>query len=155
MSPYRSFNSKASRAFGQFSEPDDAGNYILNKKAKATFCKANQCIPSRTVATQGNLLLLRQSNTLKYYNYDNSFNKANLNINLLTKLNLKNVTVLEEINNVPNTPYLNYNIDPLGQLFGNTPCGANNYVSYMVYNPPNSLPTPTTPMEDSSTSTST
>ena len=140
--PSRPFNSNTTRAFGQFNEPDDAGNYILNKSAKATFCKANQCIPSTNIYTQSNLLLLRRSNTLKYYNYTNSFNKANLNINLLTKLNLKNVDVLNKINNVPTQPYLNYNIDPKGQLFGETPCGAKNFVSYMVYNPPNSLPTP-------------
>jgi hypothetical protein len=140
--PSRPYNSNTSRAFGQFSEPDDAGNYIINKKAKATFCRANQCIPSTTVNTQNNLLLLKRSNTLKYYNYTNSFNKANLNINLLTKLDLKNVTVLEQINTVPNKPYLNYNIDPQGELFGNTPCGASNFVSYMLYNPPNSFPTP-------------
>ena len=30
-------------------------------------------------------------------------------------------------------PYLDYNIDPCGNLFGNTICGINNYVNYMVY----------------------
>ena len=32
------------------------------------------------------------------------------------------------------TPYLVYNIDPSGNLFGNSICGINNYVRYMRYN---------------------
>ena len=30
-------------------------------------------------------------------------------------------------------PFLDYNIDPSGNLFGNTICGINNFVRYMVY----------------------
>ena len=33
-------------------------------------------------------------------------------------------------------PYLDYTIDPCGNLFGNTLCGSNNYRHYLVYNPP-------------------
>ena len=57
----------ANKAFGQFTEPDEAGNYVLNKKAKAIFCTANSCKPHVTVNTQSNLLLLNRSNYLKYY----------------------------------------------------------------------------------------
>lgn len=32
--------------------------------------------------------------------------------------------------------YLNYTIDPLGELFGKTSCGALNYTNYMIFNPP-------------------
>jgi len=133
------------RIFGQFKEPNRAGDYILNKKAKTTFCGANVCTPSTTVNTQGNLLLLRKSNALKYYNYTDSFNKANLNVNLLTKSNLRGVTVLN-YNPQINQPYIAYSIDPYGQLFGSSLCGTNNYVSYMVYNPRNSLPVPNPPI---------
>lgn len=135
----------ANKMFGQFSEPDEAGNYILNKKAKATFCSANNCIPNVTVNTQSNLLLLKKSNMLKYYNSNKNFNKANLNINLLTKLDVKDINVYQEINPLDNPPYLKYTIDPSGILFGNTPCGLYNYVSYMLYNPPNSFPVPELP----------
>jgi len=31
---------------------------------------------------------------------------------------------------------LKYTIDPLGELFGKTPCGILNYTNYMVFNPP-------------------
>ena len=40
-------------------------------------------------------------------------------------------------------PFLDYNIDPSGVLFGNTICGANNYVSFMVYNLPYQTTNPT------------
>ena len=30
-------------------------------------------------------------------------------------------------------PFLDYNIDPSGNLFGNTICGINNWEKYMVY----------------------
>jgi hypothetical protein len=139
--------SAPTRTFGQFKEPDDAGSYILKKKAKTTFCGANMCTPSITVNTQGNLLLLKNSNALKYYNCSRTFNKANLNINLLTKLNLQDVTVLNAQDNITGIyTFLNYYIDPSGTLFGNNPCRINNYVSYMVYNPPNSFPVPDPPL---------
>jgi hypothetical protein len=61
---------------------------------------------------------------------------------LITKLDLKDVTVVEDFSgnvvpstiNVTSIPYLSYNIDPSGNLFGNSQCGINNYVKYMVYN---------------------
>jgi hypothetical protein len=145
----RSFTKTApTRTFGQFKEPDDAGSYILKKKAKTTFCGANMCTPSITVNTQGNLLLLRKSNALKYYNCADRFNKANLNINLITKLDLQGVTVMNAQDNITGIyTFLNYYIDPSGTLFGNNPCRINNYVSYMVYNPPNSFPVPNPPLE--------
>jgi hypothetical protein len=91
------------------------------------------------VNTQGNLLLLRKSNALKYYNCFQNFNKANLNINLLTKLDLTNVNVMNIVSNYFSINYgqfVRFIIDPSGQLFGNTPCGLNNFTHYMVYNPP-------------------
>jgi hypothetical protein len=128
----------ANKTFGQFHEPNNSGDYVLNKKAKTTFCGANMCTPSITVNTQGNLLLLKKSNALNYYNCINSFNKANLNINLLTKLEVS-IPVLTPSSiplsyPVDTPPYLYYTIDPSGVLFGNTPCGLNNYVSFMLYN---------------------
>ena len=63
-----------------------------------------------------------------------------LNINLITKLDLTNVPVIQNFinNDIPTTivltsiPYLEYNIDPSGNLFGNTICGINNYEKYRV-----------------------
>jgi hypothetical protein len=130
--------------FGVFKEPQSSGDYILNKKAKTVYCNPNICIPIKNVGSQSNLNMLKLSNYLKYYNCKNSFNNRNLNVNLITQLNLMDVPVLQ--NNItlacPTTmtktsnvidkdpPYI-YTIDPSGNLFGNTTCGINNYVGYM------------------------
>lgn len=134
------------KSFGVFKEPQDAGSYINNKTAKTTFCNPNLCRPSKTVNTEGNLLLLQQSNRLTFYKDGyTTFNKSNLNMNLITKLDLTDVPVIQNNNtpfNVPTDissgeiPYLNYQIDPSGVLFGNTTCGINNYLNYLMYNPP-------------------
>ena len=63
--PISSFNSaQFNRTFGQFNEPEYAGAYILNKKAKTMYCAANNCIPSVKVASQSNMLTLKKSNLL-------------------------------------------------------------------------------------------
>jgi hypothetical protein len=139
----RTFTSPtANKAFGQFKESNQQSDYIINKKAKTTFCGANICTPSVKVNTQSNLLLLNRSNNLKYYNCNNSFNKANLGVNLITKLDLNGMNIIQ--NNSTNTtpssidpnkiPFSTYTIDNNGLLFGNTPCGLTNYVNYMLYN---------------------
>ena len=136
-------------AFGVFSEPQTAGDYLYNKKAKATFCIANKC--ATRVNSESNLLLLNRAKKLKYYPCQNYFNKANLNVNLISKLDLKDVPVVSNIDtNISpttitknNIPFLDYNIDPNGFLFGNTICGVNNYVSFMIYNSPYKTKNPT------------
>jgi len=148
----RSFNSSGKKAFGVFSEPQDAGDYIYNKKARASYCVANSCIPAVNVGSQGNLLLFNRSNKLSVYPCKNIINKSNLNINLITTLNLSGVPVIEnmttqtvptsiEPTTVANTsstnyPYLTYNVDPSGNLFGNNVCGINNYLSYLEFSTP-------------------
>jgi len=136
------YTNTAKPAFGVFKESQNAGDYIYNKKAKTTFCSGNICVPSRAVDTQSNLLLLKRSNRLNYYACSN-YNTANLNINLLTTLNLSNVPVIQS-NVSPyetptaittaSTPYLDYIIDPSGNLFGNNTCGLLNYEKYLISN---------------------
>ena len=74
----------------------------------------------------------------------NNFNNYNLNINLATKLDLTNISIIEDAsgnicpttiiyNEIPNF-YNRYIIDPKGELFGNTECGVNNFLSYLVLN---------------------
>jgi hypothetical protein len=137
-------SSSANKAFGVFSGSQDAGIYLYNKKAKTTYCNANICTPTLTVGSESNYLLFKRANKLRVYPCLNSINKANLNINLITKLDLTNVHVIQDfsgntwpssintMNTVPD-PYLRYNIDPSGNLFGNTICGINNWEKYMVY----------------------
>ena len=141
----KSYVSNSARsAFGVFKEPQNAGQYILNKKAKTTFCNPNICPPNKRVKTQENLYLLKTSNRLFYKKFN--FNKNNLNSNLITALDLKNVCAIKNntTNVCPTTlvtysdsvtidyPFLTYTIDPNGQLFGNTTCGLNNYNNYRV-----------------------
>jgi hypothetical protein len=133
-------SSSANKAFGVFSEPQNTGDYIYNKKTKATYCNANICTPSLTVGSESNYLLFKRAQKLRVYPCLNSIDKANLNINLITKLNLTGVPVIEDASgNIPSTintsatPYKDYKIDPSGNLFGNTICGINNWEKYMVY----------------------
>jgi hypothetical protein len=145
----RSFNSSGEKAFGVFSEPQDAGDYIYNKKARASYCVANNCTPAVNVGSQGNLLLFNRSNKLSVYPCKNIINKSNLNINLITTLNLSGVPVIKNMTTqaIPtsiepttvanasstNYPYLTYDVDPSGNLFGNNVCGINNYLSYLEF----------------------
>jgi len=133
-------SSSANKAFGVFSEPQNAGDYIYNKKTKSTYCNANICTRSLTVGSESNYLLFKRAKKLRLYPCLNSIDKANLDINLITKLNLTGVPVIEDASgNIPSTittaatPYKDYKIDPSGNLFGNTICGINNWEKYMVY----------------------
>jgi len=133
-------SSSANKAFGVFSEAQDAGEYINNKKTKATYCSANICSRSLTVGSESNYLLFKKSNKMIVYPFLNSINKADLNINLITKLDLSGNIPVEDLSgnsltdiNTSDNPYLIYNIDPSGNLFGNTICGINNWEKYMVY----------------------
>lgn len=135
-----SFNVGSGKSsFGSLKEPIESGCYTYNLKAKTTFCVGNNCIPSRTVDTQSNLLLLKRSNRLSYYPKKNAFNYANLNVNLISKLNVKDVCVIKNMHtkDCPTTisvvpiPSLTYDIDPSGNLFGETTCGLNNFTNYV------------------------
>ena len=118
----------AKATFGVFKEPQTTGDYIINKKINTVFCPTKKCIPCKSFNSQGNLLLTKN---IPY----KSINTANLNINLITELNLKNVNVLQTYD-MSSNPYFYYDIDPSGQLFGNTVCGTNNFLNYLEYNPP-------------------
>jgi hypothetical protein len=142
-------------AFGVFNESLEAGEYILNKKAKATFCRPDVCKGNKKVGSQGQLLLLNKSNYLHYYTNPNSYNPSQLNSNLVTTLDLSGVPVMQS-NSPPfetptpikphtdptSRPYLDYIIDPSGNLFGNTQCGIYNFLNYRVYNPHYNNPNP-------------
>ena len=145
--PHSFNNFSAKSAFGSNKGTNEAGNYILKKKARATYCTSSSCPPRYNLNTQGELNLLRRAKYIDRTNNRIPFNKNNLNINLITKLDLNNVCVIEDASGnvcandgivytkIPNF-YNSYIIDPNGQLFGNTSCGVNNFLNYLVYNPP-------------------
>jgi len=132
-----------SRTFGTTKQIKDSGQHVIDKKATSIFCDRNNCFTS--VANQGCYDLLNLSKLLNRpvkYNYDN------LNINLVTKLNLTGVPVIQKNSTgacptsieVPANPssetddyiYTAYTIDPSGNLFGNTECGLDNWKNYLV-----------------------
>jgi hypothetical protein len=112
---------QAKKAFRSFREPLDASDYIIKRKGKAQ--------------------------NLNYGCCGNMINPYDLYVNLISKLDLKGVTVIQSNNLAslgespteidPNVvPFLDYIVDPSGALFGNTPCGINNFVELMVYDAP-------------------
>ena len=141
--PFKPYMGK--NTFGVLKKPQDAGEYTQKKRASYSFCPPNVCVPSRTVATQGNRLLLREANRIYFSDCRDPYSIANLNINLVTKLDLTDVPVIQESASpysVPTNlslsaiPYLDYTIDPSGNLFGNTVCGTDNFQNYLKFNPP-------------------
>ena len=100
----------------------DEGEYILSKSASSTFC--NTSCPSNKLigANYEKLYAIRTSSLIKRNICKPTFNNNDLNINLFTKMNLKNVTVINS----------NGIIDPNGVLFGNTECGMNNFENFLV-----------------------
>ena len=152
--------SSGKKAFKMVSESKDAGEYILNKKAKYSYCKNNinkinnkltycnihNVNVNVKVGSESNLLLFNKLNRLVCPCY-NSIDRTQLYINLYTTLDLSGVPVILDFsgNQVPSTidgtsvPYLRYDIDPSGNLFGNTTCGINNFKKYMVYDVSNNI----------------
>ena len=139
--PFKPYMGK--NTFGVLKESQDAGQYILNKTATTSFCSPNVCVPSRTVASQSSRLILRKANKIYFSRCQDPYNTANLNINLVTVLDLSGVPVIIDVSgnyptnlDVTSIPYLDYTIDPSGNLFGNTVCGADNFQNYLLFNPP-------------------
>lgn len=138
--PFAKYSAKAT--FAQFNEPTDSSEYIINKKAKYAFCAPNICHPNKNVYSESNLLLLKRANYLRFYPCKAAgIDKTQLYINLITKLDLSgNIPVISDLSgntypviiNTTVTPYLKYNIDPSGYLFGNDVCGINNFENYIV-----------------------
>jgi len=121
-------------AFGSFYESQNAGSYIENKRKKTMYCNPRLCTSTKS---QGELLALRYANYQAKTACFNSFNKANLAVNLITKLDIPGVPVITAKYPNESRTVLNYTIDPDGILFGNSPCGLTNYTQYFVYEKPN------------------
>lgn len=138
--PFAKYPAKST--FAQFNEPLEANEYIANKKLKYSFCSPNICHPNKNVYSQSNYLFLRRANNLAFYPCKNSIDKTQLYINLITKLQLNNVNVISDLSGNTSPviidtnviPFLKYNIDPSGNLFGDTPCGITNFENYLIYN---------------------
>ena len=131
-------------------------DYITNKKARIVYCNApDKCANNSSSYNQMNLLHngRRLSNKYLANNGLIPFNKSNLIAGLYSKMDLENVCTL--INGFPcnnidtscaacqtavstnftSTVPFNWTntIDPVGALFGNTPCGIQNFTKYMNF----------------------
>lgn len=113
-----------------------AGNYIKRKTARTIVCNSFDCNLSARGLTQGQFLILKQT---RYLTGKKPYVNLSLNSNLFTKMNLEQICVIKSLasNTCPNTKvnpsldfYNNYVIDPNGSLFGNSPCGIDNYLNY-------------------------
>ena len=142
-------SSTGGKTFKVFAESSSSGVYTYNKKAQASYCIKNKCPINVNVGSQGNLILFNnarllnanRSRCIRTLGYDNT----ELYINLITKLDLSgNLPIITDLSgqahpvsidasNNPLPPYLTYDVDPSGVLFGDTICGINNYVRFMVY----------------------
>lgn len=128
-------------AFGQLNSTTTAGEYIYKKHSQYEYTNPSRCVK---VKNYQDLYALKTSFGIKYLNKQDTIKsqKNNLVSGLYTKLDLKDVSVISNSsNNVSPTsitltsiPFLDYNIDPQGQLFGNTICGLNNFINYKVGN---------------------
>jgi len=141
--PFTHYTAKP--AFKQVNEPLDASEYIKQKKTQFSFCAPNICHPNKNINTFEKYYALRAANVLKFYPCNDFFNKSELYSGLYTKLDLRdlsgNTPVISNLTgsfpvNIDTSsiaPFLEYNVDPSGNLFGNNPCGIDNYFNYVVY----------------------
>jgi len=128
-------------AFGLINPVAPAGNYIFNKHVSYNYCNPSRCVK---VTNYKDLYALKASIRDKYTTNKTiiTSQKNNLVSGLYTKLDLHDVDVISNSTTdvsptsitTSSTPYLQYNIDPSGKLFGNTTCGLNNFVNYKVAN---------------------
>lgn len=157
-------NSKPKSCFGSFNEPIISSDYLKNKKSKIIHNSKIKQINNKNQSSYENYNLFNNGVRLnKNNNYGIiPFSKGDLQVNLVTKMNLECVPTLSSsliftkyINNavLPTSPtgtlplayfknpnnipfwYL-YNIDPKGLLYGYNACTQRNYLKYMVVNLP-------------------
>jgi len=127
----------AKNTFGNFGNNNSASDYIQNISTKTQTCKRIDCLSFKRTQDQNQYLKLKNTKIQRNNKYF-SFNKANLNMNLVNKLNLENVCIIKNNDgNCPtdislNTiPFLTYTIDPSGHFLGNSLCGLDNYTNYL------------------------
>jgi hypothetical protein len=142
-------------AFSTLTKPGYQSDYISIKKANTLYYNCDKKTCNKLTKTSNydryNLFYKKQ-----YLNNKNRlpFDKTDLIAGLYAKMNLKNVCTVSTgspcslaencsgcstgaiVNvNSPNPFYQINTVDPLGELFGRSACGTNNFTSYMVYTP--------------------
>jgi hypothetical protein len=130
----------AKPAFGNFNPHLTYADVMANKRSNLAYC---QCTSTNVVRSQGELISIRKISRNNCPGGCNRlpFNKSNLEVNLITELYLQNILILENNAN-PGVPakidpsltpiYSYYTIDPGNKLVGDTPCGIQKYINYMI-----------------------
>ena len=148
----------AKPTFGTVTQVVFQGDYIANKKAKLTYCSIEKnkvnCYKIVKASSYNQYDLFNKGRYLNALSRGCilPFDKTNLITGLYTKMDLKDAcTVIDanpcsqvdsctgcltgaKIDTMSEIPfYLTKTIDPVGNLFGNSTCGVNNFTRYMVY----------------------
>jgi len=130
----------AKPAFGNYAKHLSYSEVLANKRANHVYYN---CKRTNRIDSQGELMEIRKITTQACANGCEvlPFNKSNLQINLITELDLSGIIILE-LNSNPGTAskidpllrpiYSYYTIDPNNRLTGNTPCAIQKYVNYMI-----------------------
>ena len=153
----------AKPAFGNFTKHLSYSEVLANKRANHIYydcnrtntidCQGDNCKPTNRIWSQGDLLAIRKITSQACADGCEvlPFNKSNLQVNLITQLDLSGIVILELTSNLEadlaETPpvftpakidptlrpiYSYYTIDPGNKLSGNTPCAIQKYVNYMI-----------------------
>lgn len=132
----------AKPAFGNFTKHLSYADVMANKRANHIYYN---CKRTNRIESQGDLMAIRKITTQACADGCEvlPFNKSNLQVNLITELDLSGIIILE-LNTDPGVPskidtilrpiYSYYTIDPNNRLSGNTPCAIQKYVNYMILN---------------------
>lgn len=119
-----------SKTFAQFNPSTNSGEHTQNKKTQY-LCKPRYCAPNTNLNSQQNYISIKKD---KYLNSNlcNRIDNTQLYINLFTKLDVTDATIVTPttVDDIEN-PFLTYNIDPSGNLFGNSLCGIDNWKHYI------------------------
>ena len=132
----------AKPAFGNYAKHLSYSEVLANKRANHIYYN---CKRTNRIDSQGDLMAIRKITSQACASGCNvlPFNKSNLQVNLITELDLNGIIILE-LNSKPGTPskidpvlrpiYSYYTIDPNNRLTGDTPCAIQKYVNYMILN---------------------
>ena len=137
----------AKPAFGILRANNYASDYIQNKKSLISYKNNIRSPTCKKGYSEKELLHFNKGRYLynRYLRYgEKPFNKYDLIAGNYATQNLSNIVTVSPSNELK-TPYTsttinsnvsfytNYNIDPEGVLFGNSPCGLNNWTNFMTY----------------------
>ena len=130
----------AKPAFGNYTKHFSYADVMANKRANHIYYN---CKRTNHINSQGELMAIRKITNSACDNGCNvlPFNKTNLQVNLITQLDLNNILILE-LNTDPGKPakidptltpiYSYYTIDPDNKLSGDTPCAIQKFVNYII-----------------------